>query len=131
MIQLPARGFLRGESIPVSLSINHVRPIRTPFGVVITLARISRVRVPGLEPQSFRKDLAQTVAPLYTDPINYTATISNRIKIPPETFPTTTGHPVVSFQYCLEAVIDLAGKWNLKISDDDSPREQVSSIRIN
>lgn len=120
MIKIPYRGYLRGESIPVTVTIKHVRPVRTPFGVVITLSRISRVRAGGLEPQSFRKDLSQTVAPLYTDPANFTAVISNRIKVPPETFSTTTGHKVVSFQYFIEAVIDLAGKWNLKMSDEET-----------
>jgi hypothetical protein len=119
MIEIPARGYLRGDSVQVTITVNHVKPVKSVHGVVVTLSRISRVCGGGLELQSFRKDLAQTVSSLITDPTTFSQTLSNKLRIPLDVFPTTTGHDMVSFQYCIEAVIDLAGKWNLKMTDDE------------
>ena len=113
MIEIPARGYLRGDSVQVTITVNHVKPVKSVHGVVGTLSRISRVCGGGLELQSFRKDLAQTVSSLITDPNTFSQTLSNKLRIPLDVFPTTTGHDMVSFQYCIEAVIDLAGKWKL------------------
>lgn len=120
-IDIPARGYLKGDTVQVTITINHVRPVKSVHGVIVTLSRISRVRGGELELQSFRKDLAQTVSALliHSD-TNLSQVISTKLKIPLEVFPTTKGHDMVSFQYCIEAVIDLAGKWNLNISDDES-----------
>lgn len=126
MIEIPARGYLRGDSVQVSITVNHVRPVKLVHGVIVTLSRISRVCGGGLELQCFRKDLAQTVSSLITDPSTFSQTISNKLKIPLDVFPTTTGHEMVSFMYRIEAVIDLAGKWNLKMTDD----EATSSSRL-
>lgn len=119
MIEIPARGYLRGDSVQVTITVNHVKPVKSVHGVVVTLSRISRVCGGGLELQSFRKDLAQTVSSLITDPNTFSQTLSNKLRIPLDVFPTTTGHDMVSFQYCIEAVIDLAGKWNLQMTDDE------------
>ncbi|CAN6675077.1 hypothetical protein TRVA0_084S00232 [Trichomonascus vanleenenianus] len=120
VLELPHRGYLRGESIPVKLSIKHIKSIRSVCGVIVTLSRISRVIIEGSEPQTFRKDITQTVSPLLTDPETFTAIVKTAIRVPPDTFPTTRGHPVVSFQYCLEAVVDLAGSWGNKQQLDNN-----------
>lgn len=113
-VNIGQRGFLRGETVPVKISIQHIRSIKSLAGVVTTLSRISRMSGEGLEAQSFRKDLYQTVSPLYTDPATFACTITSNLRIPPETFPTTKGHKVISFQYCIEVVIDLEGKSALQ-----------------
>lgn len=118
-VQLPQKGYLRGENVPLRIAVNHIKTIREPSGVVATLSRISRVTAHQFEAQSFRKDLAQTISPLYTDPVTYTSVISTNIRIPPESFPTTKGHESISFQYCIEVVLDLAGKWDLQTMDPD------------
>uniref|UniRef100_A0A060T098 pH-response regulator protein palF/RIM8 n=1 Tax=Blastobotrys adeninivorans TaxID=409370 RepID=A0A060T098_BLAAD len=117
-LELPQRGFLRGELIPVKVFINHIQVIRSLSGVIITLSRISRVTAEGLEPQTFRKDVAQTVSPLYTDPSSLSAVVSTSVRVPADTFPTARGHPAVSFQYGIEAVVDLAGTFSLKKSTE-------------
>ncbi|KAA8912810.1 hypothetical protein TRICI_003353 [Trichomonascus ciferrii] len=108
-LELPHRGYLRGENVPVRVSVRHIKHMKSLSGVVVTLSRISRVTAEGLGPQTYRKDIAQTVSPLYTDPATMSASISTSIRIPPDTFPTTKGHKAVSFRYCIEAMIDLSG----------------------
>lgn len=107
-------GYLRGESFPVKISIQHVKCVKCLRGLVVTLCRFSKVTCNDDEPQSFRKDLSQTVSPLYTDPVTFSSTVSTTLRIPPDVFPTTKGHGLVSFNYCVEVVIDLAGKWDLE-----------------
>jgi hypothetical protein len=112
------RGYLRGEAVPIKISIKHIKSLRSLSGVIVTLTRISRVSLENGEPQTFRKDIAQTVSPLYTDPVTFQSSISTTIKVPPDTFPTTKGHNVVSFVYCIEAVVDLSGSWSLKQTNE-------------
>lgn len=107
-------GYLRGESFPVKITIQHVKCVKCLRGLVVTLCRFSKVTCGDDEPQSFRKDLSQTVSPLYTDPVTFASTVSTTLRIPPDVFPTTKGHGLVSFNYCVEVVIDLAGKWDLE-----------------
>jgi hypothetical protein len=116
-LHMPRKGYLKGEMIPVKITVQHLKPIKSMTGVIVTLSRIYRVCGEGLEAQSFRKDLSQTISPLYTDPSTFSCTVSTNIRVPPDTFPTINGHHLISFQYCVEAVLDLAGKWNLQVSD--------------
>lgn len=120
-LELTNRGYLRGEAVPIKVSIKHIKSVKSLTGVVLTLSRISRVTADGLEPQTFRKDIAQTVSPLYTDPVTLSASVSTSIRIPADTFPTTKGHKVVSFQYCIEAVIDLTGNSSPLSSSSHEP----------
>ncbi len=63
--------------------------------------------------QSFRKDLSQSVSPLYIDPSTMTAMINTKVKIPTDAFPTITGNNLVSFRYWIDVVIDLSGEVNI------------------
>lgn len=116
-MDMPRKGYLKGEMIPVRIAVQHLKPVKSMTGVIVTLSRISRVSGSGFEAQSFRKDLSQTISPLYTDPSTHACIVSTNIRIPADTFPTISGHQVLSFQYCIEAVLDLAGKWNLQASE--------------
>lgn len=60
----------------------------------------------------FRKDLAQTFAPILVDPHTLTAEISASVRIPEDVFPTISGVPgqMISFKYLVEVVVDLGGK---------------------
>lgn len=129
-IEIPQRGYLRGDSIQVTVTVNHTQAVKSMHGVIVTLFRVSRVSGgQSGERQSFRKDLAQTVSSLITnEKKNYSQTISNKIKVPLEVFPTTKGSDKVNFQYCIEAVIDLAGKWNLKMKDDESSLSRLGFV---
>ncbi|KAK9322571.1 hypothetical protein V1517DRAFT_130656 [Lipomyces orientalis] len=116
IVEIPAVGCLRGEVVPVKITVRHVREVRNVTGVVITLLRISRVCAHDLEPLSFRKDLVQTVAPLYIDSRTLTTTITANIRVPTDIFPTIDEYPLVAFKYCLEVVLDLSGKVDLPLS---------------
>ena len=60
----------------------------------------------------FRKDLAQTFAPLLVDPTTLTAVVTASVRVPEDVFPTITGVPgqMISFKYHVEVVVDLGGK---------------------
>ncbi|WPH03039.1 Hypothetical protein R9X50_00591300 [Acrodontium crateriforme] len=60
----------------------------------------------------FRKDLAQVMAPLYVDPLNYTAEVTAKVRVPEDAFPTISTVPgaMISFKYYAEVVVDIQGK---------------------
>jgi hypothetical protein len=60
----------------------------------------------------FRKDLAQTFAPILVDPVTLSAVVNASVRVPEDVFPTISGVPgeMISFKYHVEVVIDLGGK---------------------
>lgn len=60
----------------------------------------------------WRKDLAQTFAPLIVDPNTLTAVVNASVRVPEDIFPTITNVPgeMISFKYYVEVVVDLGGK---------------------
>ena len=60
----------------------------------------------------FRKDLAQTFAPILVDPSSLTAVIHASVRVPEDVFPTISGIPgqMIDFKYHVEVVLDLGGK---------------------
>ena len=60
----------------------------------------------------FRKDLAQTFAPILVDPVSLTAVIHAAVRVPEDAFPTISGVPgqMITFKYMVEVVVDLGGK---------------------
>lgn len=60
----------------------------------------------------FRKDLAQTFAPILVDPVTLTSVIHASIRVPEDVFPTISGVPgqMITFKYNVEVVVDLGGK---------------------
>ncbi|POS86039.1 hypothetical protein EPUL_003651, partial [Erysiphe pulchra] len=60
----------------------------------------------------FRKDLAQTFAPIVIDPNTLTAVINTSIRMPEHVFPTIHDVPgeIVTFKYNVEVCLDLGGK---------------------
>lgn len=148
-IELQKSGCLPGESIPLKISIRHIKAIKSMHGIIITLYRQGRIdSAPPLSlfvdvkgkaaeklkheeyyPKSktglgglslssagsssmFRKDLAQTFAPILVDPVTLTATIQASVRCPEDVFPTIKGVPgeMISFKYHIEVVVDLGGK---------------------
>lgn len=127
LLNLPKRGYLRGELIPIKLSINHLRKIQDLNGIIITLVRVCRMdNGPDGIYDSFRKDLAQLVIPLYVDPTTFKSEISTSIRVPADAFPTISGCPLVSFQYFIEVLINLSGK-TVVLTDGDQAKSSVVS----
>jgi len=60
----------------------------------------------------FRKDLAQTFAPILVDPYTLSAVIHASVRVPEDAFPTISGVPgqMISFKYHVEVIVDLGGK---------------------
>jgi hypothetical protein len=139
-------GFLRGDQIPIRVSVKHTKHVRSLRGIIVTLYRQARVDMhPALPvlpnskgdkmktedyyPKSktglgglslssagsshlFRKDLAQSFAPLFVDPRTLTADIKCSVRIPEEAFPTIANVPgaMISFKYFVEVLVDIQGK---------------------
>ncbi|KAG7662604.1 RIM8 [[Candida] subhashii] len=111
ILEVPQRGYLRGELIPIKLSINHLKKIQDLNGIIITFVRVCRLDngADGVV-ESFRKDLQQSVLPLYVDPVTFQSEINTNIRVPADAFPTIVGCPLVSFQYFIDVLINLSGK---------------------
>ncbi|RKF72734.1 pH-response regulator protein palF/RIM8 [Golovinomyces cichoracearum] len=60
----------------------------------------------------YRKDLAQTFAPIVVDPKTFSAVINASIRVPEHVFPTIRGVPgqMIIFTYHVEVVLDLGGR---------------------
>lgn len=110
-MDLGQRGFLRGELIPVKLSIHHLKQVQDSRGIIVTFVRVCRIDYgPESYFESFRKDLLQLVIPLFVDPVSFSLEINTSLRVPADAFPTITGCPMVSFQYFVEVMLNLSGK---------------------
>jgi hypothetical protein len=110
-VDIPQSGFLRGELIPIKIKVAHYKPIQTSNGIIVTLIRVCRVDSGSETPiQSFRKDLCQTITPLYIDPESLTSEVSTSLKVPVDAFPTIIGSNLVSFQYYIEVLANVSSK---------------------
>lgn len=124
-IEMAKGGALRGDTIPIKISVHHTKAIKSLNGIILTLYRQTRFD-PAHRPQplkkalssaaigtgTFRKDLSQTVMPLIVDPKTLTAVVRANIRVPEDVFPTINSVPggEVSFRYWVEVVVDLGGK---------------------
>lgn len=126
-LEIAKRGFLKGELIPIKLTINHLKKIQDSKGIIVTLVRVCRLDY-GLDGfyESFRKDLQQLVIPLFVDPKTFSLEINTSLRVPPDAFPTISGCPIVSFQYFIEVMLNLSGK-SLSF---DGPSEHPKSALI-
>ena len=121
ILEVPQRGYLRGELIPIKLSINHLRKIQDFNGIIITFVRVCRLdNGPDGVVESFRKDLQQLILPLYVDPVTFQSEINSSLRVPADAFLTILGCPLVSFQYFVEVLINLSGKSIALDSDVDA-----------
>lgn len=126
LMDVPERGYLRGELIPIKLSINHLRKIQDSTGIIVTLVRVCRIDYgPDGYYESFRKDLQQLVIPLFVDPITFSLEISTSMRVPPDAFPTISGCPLVSFQYFIEVMLNLSGKSMSLTTPSEQPKSNV------
>ncbi|CAG84876.2 DEHA2A13112p [Debaryomyces hansenii CBS767] len=130
-LEIPERGFLRGELIPTKLNINHSRKIQDLNGIIVTLVRVCRLSN-GHENmvESFRKDLQQSVLPLYVDPNTFQSEINTNLRVPADAFPTISGCPLVSFQYFIEVLINLSGK-SLILDSSNHHKPSISTDEAN
>lgn len=120
-LEIPERGYLRGESIPIKLRVNHLRQIQDLNGIIVTLVRVCRIDSgPDTVFESFRKDLQQLVLPLYVDPVTFRSEINTSMRVPADAFPTISGCPLVSFEYFIEVLINLSGK-SVVLESDEKP----------
>lgn len=128
-LEIPQRGYLRGELIPIKLSISHLKKIQDLHGIIITLVRVCRLDN-GTESffESFRKDLQQLVLPIFVDPVTFQSEINTSVRVPADAFPTILGCPLVSFQYFIEVLVNLSGKS--LVLDNDAPTDHHSATKI-
>lgn len=110
-MEVAHRGFIRGELIPIKLTINHLKKIQDSRGIIVTLVRVCHLDYgPDGSYETFRKDLAQLVVPLFVDPTTFASEINTSLRVPPDAFPTISKCPTVSFQYFVEVMLNLSGR---------------------
>ena len=143
-IDLIRAGCLRGESIPLKISITHTKAIKSLHGIIVTLVRQGRFDTFPISTNSgttkssspsslkkglsltfggslttFRKDLSQVIMPLIVDPHTLTTVVKTSVRVPEDAFPTISTVPgqIVSFKYFVEVLVDLGGKLAAKQDD--------------
>ncbi|CAR29379.1 ZYRO0G07304p [Zygosaccharomyces rouxii] len=112
-VDLSKAGYCIGEVIPVRVSLQHYKNFCHPAGLIVTLARICRVGSGGNdEPmETFRKDICQTIRPIYVDPETHACSVTAYLKVPVDTFSTFTSlQKFFTFQYYVEVMINLSQK---------------------
>lgn len=128
LMEIAQRGYLRGELIPIKISINHLKKIQDSRGIIVTLVRVCRIDYgPDSSYESFRKDLQQLVVPLFVDPSTFSLEISTSLRVPPDAFPTISGCPMVSFQYFIEVMLNLSGKSFNLAAPLEQPKDSIVS----
>lgn len=72
----------------------------------------------------FRKDLSQSISPLFIDPVTHATSITTSVRVPENAFPSIRGVPgeMISFKYRLEILVDLGGKLSSAIQIGQNPR---------
>ncbi|KAL6453893.1 RIM8 pH-response regulator protein palF/RIM8 [Candida maltosa Xu316] len=129
ILEVPQRGYLRGESIPIKLLISHLKKVQDINGIIITFVRVCRLdNGPDGVVESFRKDLQQLVLPLYVDPFTFQSEINSSVRVPADAFPTIVGCPLVSFQYFVEVLINLSGKSIALESDVETHTQPTNPV---
>ncbi|GAV55671.1 hypothetical protein ZYGR_0AY00630 [Zygosaccharomyces rouxii] len=112
-VDLSKAGYCIGEVIPIRVSLQHYKNFCHPAGLIVTLARICRVGSGGKdEPvETFRKDICQTIRPIYVDPETHECSVTAYLKVPIDTFSTFTSlQKFFTFQYYVEVMINLSQK---------------------
>ncbi|GCF00354.1 ph-response sensor protein [Zygosaccharomyces mellis] len=120
-VDLSKAGYCIGEVIPVQVSLQHYKNFCHPAGLIVTLARICRVGSGGKdEPmETFRKDICQTIRPIYVDPETHACSVTAYLKVPIDTFSTFTSlQKFFTFQYYVEVMINLSQK-NLILTESN------------
>lgn len=132
-VDIPHSGFAIGEIVPINVSVKHYKEFCHPAGLIVTLTRICRVSGGGKdEPmETFRKDLCQSISPLYVDAKTLGSDVTVYLKIPIDTFSTFTSLPTYFiFQYYIEVVVNLSQK-NIVYTESNRaigvPSDTVSS----
>ncbi|KAI8637869.1 hypothetical protein BD408DRAFT_406135 [Parasitella parasitica] len=107
---IPHSCFLPGESIPFTLYIQHVAPIRQAQGIHILLERITTIITSAEEKRSVMTMRTLTL-PLLCSADDNTATInsSQQLKIPKSTSPTIKTNKLIPFsiEYRLKVLVNM------------------------
>lgn len=145
-VELGRAGCVPGESVPLKVTIQHCKVVRSLHGIIVTLYRQARTDMhPNLplgpagraedakyedyyprsrtglggmslsaagSSQVWRKDLSQTFAPLYIDPLTKSAEVKVGVRVPDDVFPSIRSAPgeMISFKYFVEVIIDIHGR---------------------
>lgn len=112
-VNLPHSGFKIGELIPVKVDVDYYKDFHHSAGLITTLVRICRVNGANSDEilETYRKDICQSVSPLYIDPETHNASITVYLKVPIDAFSTFTSlQKFFTFQYYVEVLVNLSRK---------------------
>ncbi|AQZ10308.1 RIM8 (YGL045W) [Zygosaccharomyces parabailii] len=112
-VDVSRAGYCIGEIISIRVSLQHYKNFRHSAGLIVTLVRICRVGSGGKdEPmETFRKDICQTICPLYVDPETLECCVTAYLKVPIDAFSTFTSlQKFFTFKYYVEVMVNLSTK---------------------
>ena len=117
-VELLKAGCLPGELLPLRITVQHTKAVKSVHGVIVTLSRIGKIDPnPPVElfrngnssgrsgtfgrsrnkpthaessrdAKKFRKDLSQSIAPLIINPVTMDTSVNLSVKVPEDCFPT-------------------------------------------
>ncbi|SCU90224.1 LANO_0D08020g1_1 [Lachancea nothofagi CBS 11611] len=131
-VDLPSSGYVIGEVIPVKLNLEHYREYSHSTGLIATLVRICRVEDSSKENaiETYRKDICQTVSPIYVNPESLECSVTVYLKVPFDAFPTLRlPNRRFSFQYYVEVLVNLSRK-NLAFTESNRVVDTTSNAQV-
>jgi hypothetical protein len=137
-ITIPKSGFIRGDVVEIKVNIRLTKLVKSLHGLIVTLFRQTRVDTySNIKPRDtesrrlplmfradvrslsnrgdyhlFRKDLAQSFAPIIINPETMCAEAKATLRVPDDAFPTIANVPgaIIGFRYMIEVLVDMKGK---------------------
>jgi arrestin-related trafficking adapter 9 len=122
-IEMAQSGFLRGDSVPIKIKVQHTKQIKSLHGIIVTFYRQARVNLQPALPRVgsskneedalvpmpktglglsigsggsshlYRKDLSQSFASLIINPDTLSAEVKATVRVPEGAFPTISTVP--------------------------------------
>ncbi|ORZ13283.1 hypothetical protein BCR42DRAFT_419554 [Absidia repens] len=109
-LTIPTSCFLEGHSIPISVHVQHIAPVKQMHGIQIQLERITNMETSTSKTGRTVNTLvlSEIILPLICDIDDFSATANCHITVPDQTSPTLqTNMSPLQISYRIKAVIDV------------------------
>lgn len=137
-VSIPQSGYTIGELIPITINLQHYKDYFHSSGVIITLVRICRVgSMESMNMETFRKDVCQTVSPLFVDDsTQYSFNKTIPLHIPPDIFATIStrnklNQELFDFTYYIEVLVNLSRKNQIITNNNTLLSNTLSELDSN
>ncbi|CAB4385048.1 unnamed protein product [Rhizophagus irregularis] len=109
-IEISKGAIMRGQSVPISIHIKHIAPIKNLEGVLIALYKRTKTISKNGKEETTRKVISSTILPILINPDTSEATINTKITVPNKVPPTVNNARYFFISYSIEINVDLTIK---------------------